>query len=141
MTGASAYVDDASDFAKALTLGDMVRAGDYGNAMRRVSRKFGVSFATLKALNYNPPKKVDTADFVKLGLAYGKQKKAGRMPVEITPRTAIAKIVLVLADAMDGTAGALDKALGAVAAALESGADAIDSAGDASGRAGERASE
>ena len=41
-TSASAYVDDAAAFAKALTLADMVRAGDYGNAMRRVARKVGV---------------------------------------------------------------------------------------------------
>lgn len=106
----SAYIDDAADFAKALTLADMVRAGDYGNAMRRVSRRVGVGYSVLKHLHYSAPKRVETADFVRLGTAYGKQRKAGKAAVEFVPRTALARLVVGMADALDRGADALDSA-------------------------------
>lgn len=106
---ASAFVDDAADFANALTLADMVRAGDYGNAMRRVARQVGVSHSVLKHLRYDKPKEIGTADFSRLGAAYGRQRKTGRATVEVTPRTVIGRILVGVAASLDSAADTLDR--------------------------------
>lgn len=108
-SSASAYVEDAADFAKALTLGDVGRAGDYGPAMARVAKKVGVGHSLLKRLHYDAPKDIGAANFERLARAYGEQRKAGRATAEVKPRTALGRWLVEAADKMDRFADAMDR--------------------------------
>ena len=106
----SAYVDDAKSFAKALTLSEARCAGDYGNAMRRLSRQLGVRWTLLKNLHYREPKTVDAADFVALGTAYDERKLFNQARTRVEARTPIGKLFTGAADEADRAASSLDRA-------------------------------
>lgn len=108
VSSSSAYVDDASDIARALTWAEAKSPGDYGNAMQRVARAAKVPAGLLWRLHYRKPKVIDTADFVNLGKAYDQRGLFRQERGRIAPRTALGRFLVGAADALDRAADALD---------------------------------
>lgn len=59
-------VKQARDWADRLIAQEMDGAGDTGDAMRRVARRYGVPFSALWALRYRPPKDVFASVYLAL---------------------------------------------------------------------------
>lgn len=110
MSSSGEYVEDASDWAKALVLSETRCAGDYGNAMRRVARKLGVPFSVIWNLHYRPPKTVAANMFERLGASYAHEyHRHQRQGAGYAPRTALGRLVFRAAASIDGLADALDR--------------------------------
>lgn len=110
MSASSEYVDDATDWAKALVLAETRCAGDYGNAMRRVARRVGVPFSVLWNLHYRSPKTVEANAFERLGVSYANvQNRQHNDGVEYAPRTALGRLLYRTANALDRAADAMDR--------------------------------
>ena len=104
------YVEDATEWAKALVLSDQRAAGDYGNAMRRVARRVGVPFSVIWNLHYRPPKAVDAKAFEKLGTSFAdEQRRLYRAErAAYTPHTALGRLLMRAADFLaDENSGAV----------------------------------
>lgn len=65
-----AYVQQAASWAEDLLGWESRGPGDTDNAMRRLSRKTGVSYATYWKLRYRRPKDLGVSVFFKLQAAY-----------------------------------------------------------------------
>jgi hypothetical protein len=63
-------VKQAQDWANELIRAEARGACDFGDAMRRVARKIGVSYSTLRGLRYRPPKDVGVSLYLTLHAAY-----------------------------------------------------------------------
>ena len=111
MSLSSEYVDDASDWAKAIVLAETSCAGDYGNAMRRVARRLGIPHSLLWNLHYRPPKSIPADAFEALGTKYADEQKRRHQGEanEYHARTALGSLLLRGADALDRAADALDR--------------------------------
>lgn len=105
-----AYVQRAATWAEDLLGWESRGPGDTDNAMRRLSRKTGVSYATFWKLRYRRPKDLMVSVFFKLEAAY----EAARLhqierltnDIETTARTAgsdraSVRAALALVDAAD----------------------------------------
>lgn len=97
---ASAYVEEAKEWAHALTRAESRFPGDYGPAMGRVANKTGVPSGVLWRLRYRLPKAIDVDHYAALGAAYAdEQRKLYRQErAEVRPRTALGKILVRAAD-------------------------------------------
>ncbi len=102
------FVDDAAHWARRLTLSEMQCPGDYGPAMRRLSRKLGVRWTVLKNLHYRAPKIVDVADFTALGEAYDQRQLYRKERSGYRPKTVLGRLLVRALDT------ALDEGDGAV---------------------------
>lgn len=67
---ASACVEQASKWASGLVRSESRGPGDLDNAMRRIGRKHGISYAILWALRYRQPKDIPASVFFALRGAY-----------------------------------------------------------------------
>ncbi len=106
----SAYVEDAAEFAKALTWAEANSPGDYKNAMERAARKAGVSPGLLWRLRYRRPKIIDVADFEALGAAYEQRQLYRRERAEYAPKTALGRLLVRAIDAaIDEIPGVVSK--------------------------------
>lgn len=85
-------VDQASAWADALLRWESRGPGDTKNALRRLARKTGVSYATYWALRYRRPKDMYCSVFDKLSAAYhaARQHQFERLSDEIRTTTASA---------------------------------------------------
>lgn len=136
MTSSGAYVDDAALMADRLTWALANGPGDYANAMERAAAAAKVPRGLLWRLRYRRPNLVDPAHFERLGAA------CGRYQVFTPPResaqsfkTALARVLVHSADALDRLAGALDRG----ADGLDRLGGALDGAGDPRDRPEDRA--
>lgn len=66
----AAYVDQAAEWAKALTRAESRGPGDLENAWRRLEARYGVSPNTFWSLRYRRPKDIAVSVFVRLRAAY-----------------------------------------------------------------------
>ena len=107
VSSTSAYVDDAADFAKALTWAEAKCPGDYANAMERAARRARVSKGLLWRLHYRKPKQVAAADFVNLGTECGKRGLHRTERANVAPRTALGRWLVEAADKIDRFADAM----------------------------------
>jgi hypothetical protein len=106
----SAYVDDAADFAKALTWVEARGPGDYKPAMERAARGARVAPGLFWRLHYRKPKIVDAAAFMNIGTAYGQRGLHRHEQTTVSPRTTLGRFLARGADALDRTADAMDRA-------------------------------
>jgi hypothetical protein len=63
-------VGEAKDWAKWLVQRETRGPGDLENAMRRLEARYGISFSTLWALRYRPPKDIFVSTYELLRSAY-----------------------------------------------------------------------
>jgi hypothetical protein len=63
-------VKQAREWADELIRAEARGPSDFGEAMRRVARKIGVSYSTLRGLRYRPPKDVGVSLYLTLHAAY-----------------------------------------------------------------------
>lgn len=63
-------VKQAQDWANELIRAEARGPCDFGGAMRRVARKIGISYSTLRGLRYRPPKDVGVSLYLTLHEAY-----------------------------------------------------------------------
>lgn len=100
---ASAFVEEATDWAKELVHVETKRPGDHKPAMGRVARRAGVSFALLKNLHYRPPKSISINDYLALYLDFHANEQPKRYREEragAKPKTIIGEILLRASDRM-----------------------------------------
>ena len=64
------YVEEASRWTDDLARYESRRPGDYDNALRRVSRRIGVGYETLRSLRYKPGKRIWTDVYFTLSAAH-----------------------------------------------------------------------
>lgn len=102
---ASAFVEEATDWAKELVHVETKRPGDHMPAMRRVARRAGVSFALLKNLHYRPPKDISVNDYLALCLDYHANEQTRKFREErarTEAKTLLGQILLRAADRLGG---------------------------------------
>ena len=94
------YVDEAADWAAALSQGESQGPGDYMNAMRRIALKIAVSFAMFWNLRYRKPKGIYVHDYVNLLLAYAdnQARKYEAAREDFIADTKIGKALLAIPD-------------------------------------------
>lgn len=100
---ASAFVEEARDWAKELVRTESRRPGDHKPAMRRVARRVGVTFALLKNLHYRPPKSISVNDYLALYLDYHANEQSRKFREEranTKAKTLLGQILLRTADAL-----------------------------------------
>jgi hypothetical protein len=104
----TAAVKQAQDWANELIRAEARGACDFGDAMRRVARKIGVSYSTLRGLRYRPPKDVGVSLYLTLQAAYRAECERQAKKIENEIAIAAAKM---------GSASALVRAAAALAGA------------------------
>jgi hypothetical protein len=67
---ASAFVQEAESWARALVRSECRFPGDYSNAMRRVAGQIRVPLGVLWNLHYRQPKTIGVENYAALGAAY-----------------------------------------------------------------------
>ena len=84
----SAYVAEASDWAKKMVRRDSRGSGDSGRAMAAVARRCGVTPSLIWALHYRPPKNLLVTAYFALASQYRdeceKQRKLLEHEIEVT---------------------------------------------------------
>jgi hypothetical protein len=99
----AAYVDQAADWAKALTRNEARGPGDLENAMHRLEARYGVPWRTFWALRYRKPEWITAFTYQRLRDAYQaeceRQMRLYQHELEITKAKAGADQALVSAAA------------------------------------------
>ena len=94
-------MEEASDWAHALTRAECRFPGDYGPAMARVARDIGVPGRLLWRLRYRAPKTIDVHHYAALGAAYADERyRAARAAT--TAKTTMGALLLGVADRLVG---------------------------------------
>lgn len=82
------YVDQAAEWAKALTRTETRGPGDQPSAWRRLEARYGISSHTFWALRYRKPKDIAVSVYARLSAAYQaeceKQMRRLQHDIEIT---------------------------------------------------------
>ncbi len=79
--------------------------GEYGEAMRRLSRKLRVPFGFLSELTYRPPKRISAGRFLTLAAAhdeYLQRRKYREERAAFQPNTALGRLVARASDYLSG---------------------------------------
>jgi hypothetical protein len=74
---AAEFVDEAAAWAHRLILDECQKAGEYLEAMRRVSEIFSIPYGTLWSLKYRPPKSIGVEDYFAILSIRGGTKRRG----------------------------------------------------------------
>ncbi len=82
------YVDQAAEWARALTRTETRGPGDQPSAWRRLEARYGISVHTFWSLRYRKPQGIDVSIFVRIQAAYvaecSRQKRRLEHELEIT---------------------------------------------------------
>lgn len=107
---AAAYVEEAREWAHALTQAESRFPGDYGLAMSRVAGKAKVPARLLWRLRYRVPKTINTDHYAALGVAYADEQSKYRADGHsVIAKTMLGRLLVRAADALDSAADALDR--------------------------------
>ena len=101
---ASSYVEEAKEWAHALTRSESRFPGDYGPAMKRVANMARVPAGLLWNLRYRTPKSISTEHYAALGTAYANEQRRlyRQARAEIAPRTTLGRLLVRAADFVAG---------------------------------------
>lgn len=107
---ASAYVEHAALMANEMVRRECRGPGDMDNAMRRLSRRYGIPHGTFWSLRYKKPRDMFVSAFAKLSEAYEAECQRQRKAIEHDIAVAKAKggLAEALAIASARVAGDLD---------------------------------
>jgi hypothetical protein len=101
---AGAYVNEAREWAHALTRAESRFPGDYGQAMSRVASKIKIPRSVLWNLRYRIPKSISVEHYATLGAAYDDRQRSlyKQERAEVSPKTPLGRLLVRAADYLAG---------------------------------------